>query len=147
MGKERPGVLTSAVEDYLERLSHYAPVELLALPQASGRKLSAPEARRIEERRILDKVKPREWLIALDQGGQMLSSAELARFVEQAQSQSRDLLFAIGGDQGLGPAVIGAARLIFSLSRLTLPHRLARLVLIEQLYRAFTLLRGEPYHK
>lgn len=122
-------------------------MELLALPQASGSKLSADEARRIEGRRILDKVKPKEWLIALDQSGQMLSSAELARFVEKAQSQSRDLLFAIGGDQGLGPEVTGAAQLVLSLSRLTLPHRLARLVLIEQLYRALTLLRGEPYHK
>ncbi len=120
---------------------------MLALPQASGSKLSADEARRIEGRRILDKVKPKEWLIALDQSGQMLSSAELARFVEKAQSQSRDLLFAIGGDQGLGPEVTGAAQLVLSLSRLTLPHRLARLVLIEQLYRALTLLRGEPYHK
>jgi 23S rRNA (pseudouridine1915-N3)-methyltransferase len=147
VGRDRPGVFASAIEDYLDRLSHYARLESLAVPQASGSKLSADEARRIEGRRILDKVKPREWLIALDPGGQMLTSAELARFVEQAQSQSRDLLFAIGGDQGLDPEVTGAAHLLLSLSRLTLPHRLARLVLIEQLYRAFTVLRGEPYHK
>ena len=141
------GLLAPAVEDYAQRLSHCARLELLELNAASGKKLSAAEARRAERQSIVQKVKPRDWLIALDERGQLLSSVELSRLIEQAQNQSRDLLFAVGGDEGLAPEVIGAARLVLSLSRLTLPHRLARLVLLEQLYRAFTLLRGEPYHK
>jgi len=136
-----------AVDDYAQRLSHYAHLELLELRGASGKNLSPAVARRTEGQSILEKVKPRDWLIALDESGQMLSSVELSRFIEQAQNQSRELLFAIGGDEGLGREVIDAARLVLSLSRLTLPHRLARLVLVEQLYRAFTLLHGEPYHK
>jgi len=95
----------------------------------------------------VQKVKPRDWLIALDERGQLLSSVELSRLIEQAQNQSRDLLFAVGGDEGLGSEVLAAAHRTLSLSRLTLPHRLARLVLVEQLYRAFTMLRGEPYAK
>lgn len=147
VGKERSGLFAPAVEDYAQRLSHYSRLELLELRAAGGKKLSSAEARRLEGQSILEQVKPRDWLIALDENGRMLSSVELSRFIEQAQNQSRDLLFAIGGDQGLDREVIGAARLVLSLSRFTLPHRLARLVLVEQLYRAFTLLHGEPYHK
>ena len=72
---------------------------------------------------------------------------ELGAYVARAQGAAKDLVFVIGGDEGLDPRVRDAAHLTLSLSRLTLPHRLARLVLAEQLYRAFTIVRGEPYHK
>jgi len=84
---------------------------------------------------------------ALDQGGVQMSSLELSRYLQRALNQSRDLLFVVGGDEGLGAEVLDAAHLTLSLSRFTLPHRLARLVLVEQIYRAFTMLRGEPYAK
>jgi len=83
----------------------------------------------------------------LDELGQQLSSPELSRFLSDAQRNSRDLLFAVGGDQGLGEEALRRSYLKLSLSRMTLPHRLARLVLVEQLYRALTIQRGEPYHK
>lgn len=90
---------------------------------------------------------PSDWLVALDERGQLLDSVELSRYVGKAQQQARDLLFVIGGDEGLDPSVTAKAHLVLSLSRMTLPHRLARAVIAEQLYRAMTLLRGEPYHK
>ncbi len=147
VGKDRSRLFAPAVDEYAQRLSHYARFELLELPEAAGGNRRAAESRHTEARSILARLGPRDWLVALDEGGQMLNSVEVARFLEQAQNQSRDLLFAIGGDEGLDPEVIAAARRALALSRLTLPHRLARLVLVEQLYRAFTLLRGEPYHK
>ncbi len=135
------------MQEYTERLSHYTRFELLELPESGGRKVAADKAKADESRAILSKLGPRDWLVALDEHGKALDSVELSRFVQRAQSQSRDLLFAIGGDEGLGADLLASSHLRLSLSRLTLPHRLARLVLVEQLYRAFTLLRGEPYHK
>jgi len=85
--------------------------------------------------------------VTLDESGQQLSSPELSRFLSEAQRSSRDLLFAVGGDQGLGEEALRHSHLNLSLSRMTLPHRLARLVLVEQLYRALTIQRGEPYHE
>ncbi|SET14134.1 23S rRNA (pseudouridine1915-N3)-methyltransferase [Myxococcus fulvus] len=85
--------------------------------------------------------------MALDERGSLIDSVELGRYVAKAQTGSRDLLFVIGGDEGLDESVRAAAHLTLSLSKMTLPHRLARVVLVEQLYRAFTILKGEPYHK
>jgi 23S rRNA (pseudouridine1915-N3)-methyltransferase len=115
------------VDEYARRLQHYVKLELLELPEASSRKLPAGEARRLEGEAILDKVGPRDWLVALDERGKALDSVELSRFVAKAQGQAKDLLFVIGGDEGLSQEVVGAAALTLSLSRMTLPHRLARL--------------------
>jgi 23S rRNA (pseudouridine1915-N3)-methyltransferase len=133
------------VQRYAERLVHYTRFSLVELPESKKR--TPDEARRDEGERLLALKGPGEDVVALDERGKALDSRELAQLVGSAQNGSRDLLFAIGGDEGLDDTVRKGARLVFSLSRLTLPHRLARLVLIEQLYRAFTLLKGEPYHK
>jgi 23S rRNA (pseudouridine1915-N3)-methyltransferase len=147
VGRDRSGLFQPGVDEYARRLQHYAKFELLELPEASSRKLPAGEAKRLEGEALLGKVGPRDWLVALDERGKSLDSVELARFVAKAQGQAKDLLFVIGGDEGLAPEVLEGAALTLSLSRMVLPHRLARLVLVEQLYRAFTILRGEPYHK
>jgi 23S rRNA (pseudouridine1915-N3)-methyltransferase len=128
-----------AVEEYAARLSHYADFELVELP--SGRSKAA------EATAILTKAKPKDWLVALDERGTSLSSMALSQFIGRAQKDARDLMFVVGGDEGLADPVLKAARLVLSLSAMTLPHRLARVVIAEQVYRAFTLLRGEPYHK
>lgn len=119
----------------------------MELPEASGKKLKPGEAKGAEADAILAKRKPQDWLVALDERGSLLDSVELSRYVGKAQTGAKDLLFIIGGDEGLDPRVRDAANLTLSLSKMTLPHRLARVVLIEQLYRAFTILKGEPYHK
>ncbi|WP_375743292.1 23S rRNA (pseudouridine(1915)-N(3))-methyltransferase RlmH [Corallococcus interemptor] len=147
IGKDRSGLFEPAVQEYARRLEHYTRFELLELNEASGRKLKPGEAKSAEAAAILGKRKPQDWIVALDERGTLLDSVELARYVAKAQTGSKDLLFVIGGDEGLDDAVRGAAHQVMSLSRMTLPHRLARVVLIEQLYRAFTILKGEPYHK
>ncbi len=139
MGKDRSGLFQPAVDEYADRLSHYTRLSLLELP---ARRTAAEEAKE-----LLAKKAPSEWLIALDERGELLTSPELAALLQKAQHQAKDVLFVIGGDEGLDPSVRTAATKTLSLSRMTLPHRLARVVLVEQLYRAFTLLKGEPYHK
>ena len=145
VGKERADPLAAAVRDYAQRLSHYARFELIEV-KASQRKL-ADDAKNEEALAMLGKLAEPDWLIALDERGEMLSSPQLASLLERAQNHSRNLLFVIGGDQGLATKVLDRAEVTLSLSRLTLSHRLARLVLIEQLYRGFSFLRGEPYAK
>jgi 23S rRNA (pseudouridine1915-N3)-methyltransferase len=76
-----------------------------------------------------------------------MGSVELAQFLARAQAQTKGVVFVIGGDDGLAPSVLERAKVTLSLSKMTLPHRLARVVLVEQVYRAFTILRGEPYHR
>lgn len=144
VGKDRSGLFAPGVEEYAGRLRHVAKVELLELP---GSKASGERAKAEEAKAILAALGPRDALVALDETGQGLSSVALARWLEQRLAEGRDLAFAIGGDEGLDASVRAKAALVLSLSAMTLPHRLARLVLAEQLYRAFTIIRREPYHK
>ncbi|HEY1334263.1 MAG TPA: 23S rRNA (pseudouridine(1915)-N(3))-methyltransferase RlmH, partial [Myxococcaceae bacterium] len=120
--------------------------ELVELPAAKGA-LPAADARRREGEALLAKLKPESWLVALDERGAPLDSVELAGLVATARDAGRELVFCIGGDEGLDDSVRDRAWKVLSLSRMTFPHRLARLVLLEQLYRALSILRGEPYHK
>ena len=129
-------------QEYAERIQRFAPLELVELAAASG-----PGAKDREAEKILRKRLPRGELWALDQRGLELTSEELAARLRQLRDSSLDLTLAIGGDEGLGAAVGREARFSWSLSRLTLPHRLARVVALEQVYRAFEILRGGPYHK
>ena len=144
IGKDRSGLFKPAVEEYASRLSHYTQFSLVELSEGRGDK---SKAQATEAEALLELANDRDWLVALDERGKSLSTQELARFIAQAQGSAKDLLFVIGGDEGLSPAVTEEARLTLSLSKLTLPHRLARVVLVEQIYRAFTVLKGEPYHK
>lgn len=133
------------VEEYATRLGHYAKFSLQEI--APSRK-SGALAREEEGRALLAALKRDESLIALDERGDLLGSVEFAREVlGRAQQRARDLVFVVGGDEGLSPEVRERAERTVSLSKMTLPHRLARLVLVEQIYRGFTLLKGEPYHK
>ncbi|AEI62432.1 23S rRNA (pseudouridine(1915)-N(3))-methyltransferase RlmH [Corallococcus macrosporus] len=147
IGKDRSGLYEPAVQEYARRLGHYTRFELVELSEASGKRLKPGDAKAAEAEAILARRKPQDWLVALDERGALLDSVELSRYVGKAQTGAKDLLFIIGGDEGLDASVRDAANLTLSLSKMTLPHRLARVVLIEQLYRAFTILKGEPYHK
>jgi 23S rRNA (pseudouridine1915-N3)-methyltransferase len=146
VGRDRSGWFEPAVEGYAERVRRHAELDLVELPAAKGA-LPPADARRREGEALLSKLKPESWLVALDERGTLLDSVELARLVATARDAGRELVFAIGGDEGLDTPVRERAWKVLALSRMTLPHRLARLVLLEQLYRAFSMLRGEPYHK
>jgi 23S rRNA (pseudouridine1915-N3)-methyltransferase len=146
VGRDRSGWFEPGVQGYADRLKHYTRLELVEVPEPRGRR-SADASRAQEAERILSARRAGELLVALDERGDALDTPGFARFLGDAQNRSQDLLFVVGGDDGLDDRVRAAATRVLSLSSMTLPHRLARLLLVEQLYRAFTLLRGEPYHR
>lgn len=144
VGRDRDHTAQGAA-DYAGRLAHVAELELLELKAEAG-----PRAKEREAEAILAaaaKGKGAQELWVLDVNGKQLTSEELAGRVGRLRDASAGLTLCIGGDEGLGEAVLRAARFQWSLSKLTLPHRLARLVVLEQLYRSFEILRGGPYHK
>jgi 23S rRNA (pseudouridine1915-N3)-methyltransferase len=146
VGRDRSGLFAPAVDEYVSRLGRYLKFELVELPEAR-KQAGTPQARDEEAATILGRLEPRERVIALDERGDQPTSLELARRVEKWMIRGQDVALVIGGSDGLAPAVLTRAQERLALSRLTLAHRLARLVLVEQLYRAMTILRGQPYHK
>ncbi len=134
---------------YEERIRRYADLDLVVVPEErvlyKGRKDYILNQ---EGRRIREKVRPDVFGVALDEGGKPLSSEGFARSLEKwSDSGSREIAFLLGGPYGLEEALKEAADFRLSLSPMTLAHGMARMVLLEQIYRGFTLLRGEPYHK
>jgi 23S rRNA (pseudouridine1915-N3)-methyltransferase len=146
VGRDRSGLYAPAVDEYAKRIARAAKFELVELPEAK-KHAGTPRARLEEGETILARLRDGERVVALDERGREWTSVEFARRVEGWMSGGRDVALVIGGSDGLAPDVLARADETLALSRLTLAHRLARLVLVEQLYRAFTILKGEPYHK
>ena len=146
VGKDRSGLYAPAVDEYVKRLGRYLRFELVEVSEAK-KHAGTPQARDEEAETILSRVKPTEHLVALDERGEQLTSLELATRMDRWMTSGRDVSLVIGGAAGLSPDLLARAKEKLALSRFTLAHRLARLVLVEQLYRAMTILRGEPYHK
>jgi 23S rRNA (pseudouridine1915-N3)-methyltransferase len=145
VGKLRP-CYREACDDYLTRLTRYGPVAEREV-KAAGR-AGTPEVRRREESARLIAVLPvRAKVIALDGGGAAWSSEELARRLEGWRRDAVPLALVIGGAFGLSRTLVDGALYRWSLGPLTLPHELARVIVLEQWYRAWSILRGEPYHK
>ena len=135
-----------ACDEYLRRLRHYGPVVELEVREAG--RAATPELRRTEEAARLTRAVPAAArLIVLDRGGSLWSTEELAGRLERWRDEGSALALVIGGAFGLAPELITRAAYRWSLGPLTLPHELARVVVLEQWYRAWTILRGEPYHK
>ena len=134
IGKTREPALQSLTDDYLKRISRYAEVSSATVKDETA--LLAP----------VRGDRERHKLIVLDSHGKQLSSEELAVFLDREQVQAVPLLFAIGGADGFSPSARAQAGFVLSLGKMTLPHELARVVLLEQLYRAFTILKNHPYH-
>ena len=138
IGKTKEPAIQALTEEYLKRISRYAEVAGLALKDESAI-LSLVGGERQQN-------KERYKLVLLDSRGKQFSSEELAEFLEREQINATPLLFAIGGSDGFSEEARRHAGFILSLGKMTLPHELARVVLVEQLYRAFTILKNHPYH-
>jgi 23S rRNA (pseudouridine1915-N3)-methyltransferase len=135
-----------ACDDYLRRLSRYAKVREVEVREAS--RAPTVEAQREEEAgRLLARAPGGATVVVLAREGQAWTSEELARQMEGWRMAARPLAFIIGGSHGLSAGLLASAAVRWSLGPLTLPHELARVIVTEQLYRAFTIIRGEPYHK
>lgn len=148
VGAERSGLFEPAIAEYLKRIRRVLPAEVEELP-ASKKGGSDPQRAREEEGRlVLSKVRQLETVVAMDERGELLGSEDFARrILQEAMNRGRDLVFLIGGAEGHSEEVRKRADRLLSLSPMTMPHRLARLVLVEQIYRGLSILRGEPYHK
>lgn len=149
IGRSREQWLREAEAEYRTRLSAWARVELCVhKAEALDGGLPREEIRRVEGERLLAGLEPREELVALDEGGRGLSSAELAAWLEgRLGAGASRFRFAIGGAEGLDEALRRRAALVLSLSPMTFTHQMVRLVLLEQLYRALMIRDGRPYHR
>ncbi len=137
IGRTKDVAVQSLTAEYLKRIKQYADVDALSLNGEEALLKLLPRTA----------SQPASSLVALDRSGIQLSSEELAQFMERHQNTNpQPLLFAIGAANGLGGETLQKASLVLSLGKMTLPHELARVVLLEQVYRGFTILKGHPYH-
>ena len=147
VGTRMPPWVRSACGDYLTRLRPHLPVALTEIEPGARRARDAQRAIATEGRRLLGTLAPADHVIALDERGRELSTSELAGWLAERMRRGEDLAFLIGGPDGLAPEVLARSNFTLSLSRLTLPHALARVLLSEQLYRAHSILANHPYHR
>ncbi len=148
VGKTEAKWLKQGQEEYAGRLSHYCRFSIVEIPELKNAKsLSRDQIKEKEGELILKTVSPSEELILLDERGGMFSSTAWAREMEKKfLHSSRDIAFVIGGSYGFSPDVYSRADSMVSLSKMTFSHQLIRVVFLEQLYRIFTIIKGEPYH-
>ena len=147
MGKPRDRHLAAAIDEYETRAARYWPLDVVEVREASGRGVTAADAQTREGTRLLERLPPGALVIACDERGDRLTSTQFATLLSSARERAQDVAFLIGGAYGLSDAVRTRAGRLIQLAPWTLPHEMARLVLAEQLYRAGTIVRGEPYHK
>lgn len=145
VGKLRP-VFRAAADEYLRRLARYGRADEIEVREA-GKAPSAEEGCRQEGTRLRERIGPGSYLVALDREGAAWSSEKLAARLDRWRIAARPVALLLGGSHGLDPALLATCDERWSLGPLTLPHELARVVVYEQLYRAWTILHREPYHK
>lgn len=137
----------AGIEDYSERISHYMPFEIVTIPELRNTKNLSEEQQKISEGDlILRQIQPSDTVVLLDEHGKEFRSIEYARWLQQKQQTARRLVFVIGGPCGFSDAVYSRSNEKISLSKMTFSHQMVRLIFTEQLYRACTIIKGEPYH-
>jgi 23S rRNA (pseudouridine1915-N3)-methyltransferase len=146
VGRLRDKAVAEIAAGYQKRLPRGVAIEWIEVAAEKGGKDAKPALMR-EAGRIRAQIPERAHLIALSERGREMDSGEFARRLGRLRDQGRDACFIIGSADGLDPALLASADLVLALSRLTFPHELARAVLAEQLYRAFSILAGHPYHR
>jgi len=148
IGREHEAYVKTGVEDFTRRIARYYPVEWkIIAPPKHAAVLQEAELRQKEAASVFELLRKEDFLVALDETGKSMSSPDLAAFLQVRANESvKQMIFLIGGAYGLHESVIKRANYIWSLSKLTFPHQLVRLILAEQVYRACTILRNEKYH-
>lgn len=147
VGKTADERLQSLISDYQQRLKHYVPFEFVVLPDIKNAKsLSEEQLKTAEGELILARLTPAMDVILLDEHGREFRSIEYAQWLQKKMGSGKDLTLIIGGAYGFSPAVYERANGKISMSQMTFSHQMIRLMAIEQIYRAMTILRGEPYH-
>lgn len=148
VGKSVESYLQKGIEIYRSRLVHYIPFEIVEIPELKQvSALSKDQIKVKEGELILKKIKAGDYVILLDEHGERFTSVAWAKHLEQLISRTgRDIVFVVGGGYGFSQQVYARGDSKISLSDMTFSHQLVRLIFVEQLYRAFTIMKGEPYH-
>ena len=147
IGKTNEKYLEAGIEIFEKRLKNYLPFSLVVLPDVKVKTSDAQLIKKEESKLLLSKLAPDDWLVLLDEQGQQFTSVELSRWLERRLGDSRrKMVFLIGGAFGFSPDVYARSNESIALSKLTFSHQMVRLFCLEQLYRAMTILKNEPYH-
>lgn len=148
IGKTDARYFVEAIQEYAKRLEHYIPFEIQVIPDLKNTKsLTVDQQKEKEGELILKTLQPGDYLVLLDERGKEYSSMQFATYIEKkTHTVSKRLVFVIGGPYGFSQAVYDKANEKLTLSRMTFSHQMIRLVFVEQLYRAMTILNNEPYH-
>lgn len=147
IGKTDEAYLIKGIENYLSRLKHYIAFELIIINDVKTGKNSNVQLQKEQEGvQILSKIKPSDVLVLLDENGVEYDSVQFAIFLQKKMNAGTDLVFVIGGPFGFSEQIYQRAAAKVALSKLTFSHQMVRLFFVEQLYRAFTILKGEKYH-
>lgn len=148
VGKTSTPYIKTAVENYESRLKHYVPFEIKTIADIkNSRRLSEEQLKTAEGELLLGAMQPGDYVILLDERGSEMTSRQFSQFIERRMaSTSANIIFVVGGPYGFSKAVYDRANDKLSLSRMTFSHEMVRLFFVEQIYRAMTILRGEPYH-
>ena len=148
IGKPHDSSIKEAIEDYTKRIVKYSAVkwEIMPVPKNAGL-MSEKDLKKAEGKMLLEKIEKEDWLIALDEYGKEMGSIGLSDYIiRQGNMGVKKIIFLIGGAFGLDESVLQRANYTWSLSKLTFPHQLVRLILAEQVYRAYTIIKNEKYH-
>ena len=147
VGKTADRHFAAGIDDYVERIGHYMPFSMTTIAELKNTKnLTQEQQKTAEGEQILKLIQPADTVVLLDEHGRELRSVEFAHWLEQKRHTARRLVFVVGGPYGFSQAVYARANEQLSLSRMTFSHQMVRLVFAEQVYRACTIIKGEPYH-
>ena len=148
IGKTEADYLKKGIDIYLKRLVHYLPFSMVVIPALKNNKnLTEEQQKQKEGELILSQTKPGDQLILLDENGKQFSSVKFSRYLEKMMvAGTRSIVFVVGGPYGFSEQVYQKASGRISLSEMTFSHQMVRLIFVEQMYRAMTILKGEPYH-
>ena len=147
VGKTVNKHFVTIIDDYVGRIGHYMPFEIVTIPELKNTKgLSEAQQKQAEGELILRLLQPSDTVVLLDEHGKQMRSIEFAAWLEQKRATARRLVFIIGGPYGFSPAVYQRANHQISLSMMTFSHQMIRMTFTEQIYRACTIIKGEPYH-
>lgn len=139
--------LAAGIDDYVSRICHYLPFTITVIPELKNTKNMTEEQQKVREGElILQKIQPSDTVVLLDEHGKEFRSIEFADWLLKKQNTARRLVFVIGGPYGFSESIYKRADELLSLSKMTFSHQMVRLLFVEQIYRACTIIKGEPYH-
>ncbi len=139
--------LAAGIDDYVSRICHYLPFAITVIPELKNTKNMSEEQQKVREGElILQKIQPSDTVVLLDEHGKEFRSIEFADWLQKKQNTARRLVFVIGGPYGFSESIYKRADEQLSLSKMTFSHQMVRLLFVEQIYRACTIIKGEPYH-